>query len=147
MKLFSNTRTKRSTAWMMLLVWAFALASGMANACLLKERDTHEHVTAVDAPHATVQTAEAVGRVSSAADHDDDSHTSKAPCLKACDDGSLSLQKQIPGLNLTDPGITFAVMLTWPVAVPVVSAEARTDDLRPPISGPPIRVRYSRLAL
>lgn len=148
MKLFSNTRTKRSTAWLMLLVWAFALASGMANACLLEERGAHEHATAVDEPHGTAQPAVAAGHVSSVADHDDDSHTSKAPCLKACDDGSLSLQKQMPGLDLIDPGIAFAVTLTWPVAVPVVSAQHRTDDdLRVPISGPPIRVRYSRLAL
>ncbi|MBI2750430.1 MAG: hypothetical protein HYX43_14165 [Burkholderiales bacterium] len=146
MKLFSNTRTKRSTAWMMLVVWTFALASGMANACLLEERGAHEHATAVDAPHGTAQSAVAAGHVS-VADHDDDSHTSKAPCLKACDDGSLSLQKQMPGLDLIDPGIAFAVMLTWPIAVPVVSAQHRTDDLRVPISGPPIRVRYSRLAL
>jgi len=147
MKLFSNTRTKRSTAWMMLLVWVFALASGMANACLLEVRGTHEHAAEIDASHGTDQAAVEAGHVGSVADRDDDSHASKAPCIKACDDGSLSLLKQIPGLDLTDPGIAFAVTLTWPVAVPVVSAQRRTDDLRPPRSGPPIRVRFSRLAL
>ena len=38
MKLFPNTRAKRNTAFMVLLVWLFALASGVANACLLEAR-------------------------------------------------------------------------------------------------------------
>jgi len=35
MKLFFNIRAKRNAALMVLLVWVFALASGVANACLL----------------------------------------------------------------------------------------------------------------
>jgi hypothetical protein len=41
MKLFSNIRSKRSIAFIALLVWVFALASGVANACLLEARGTH----------------------------------------------------------------------------------------------------------
>ncbi len=39
----SNARAKRNTASMMLLVLLFALTSGVANACLMQERATHNH--------------------------------------------------------------------------------------------------------
>ncbi|MEP6964245.1 MAG: hypothetical protein ABI845_02070, partial [Polaromonas sp.] len=44
MKLLFNRRAKRNTAFMVLLVWLFALASGVANACLLEARQTHSHI-------------------------------------------------------------------------------------------------------
>ena len=47
MKLFFNARAMRSTSLMVLLVllvWLFALASGVANACLLETRQTHLHI-------------------------------------------------------------------------------------------------------
>lgn len=39
MKFFTETRTKRNTAFVVLLVMLFALASGVANACLLNSGD------------------------------------------------------------------------------------------------------------
>lgn len=149
MKLFSNTRTKRNTAWMMLSVWVFAVASGMANACLLEVRGTHTHTMAGDVHREVASSASSAGHASADADHDGDSHDSKAPCLKACDDGALSLLKQSVGPDPSDPGQAVVFASAWPVAVavPVVSAQHRTIDLRPPASGLPIRIRYSRLAL
>ena len=38
-----NSRTRRNTACAMLFVWLFALASGVANACLLEPRGVHDH--------------------------------------------------------------------------------------------------------
>lgn len=149
MKLFSNTRTKRSTAWTMLLVWVFALVSGMANACLLEVRGSHAHAMAGGVHHEVASSAHSAGHASADAERDGDSHDSKAPCLKACDDGALSLLKQSVGPDLSDPGLAVVVAFAGPVAVavPVVSVARRTNDLRPPISGLPIRIRYSRLAL
>jgi hypothetical protein len=44
MKHFFNSRTKRSTAFVVLLVWLFALASGAANACFIQAaEETHDH--------------------------------------------------------------------------------------------------------
>ena len=41
MKFRSNTRAKRHTAFMVLLAWRFALASGIANACSLETPERH----------------------------------------------------------------------------------------------------------
>lgn len=149
MKLFSNTRSKRSTAWMMLLMWVFALVSGMGNACLLEVRGTHAHAIAGGVHHEVESSAHSAGHASEDAEHDGDSHDSKAPCLKACDDGALSLLKQSVGADLSNPGLAVVVAFAWPVAVavPVVSSPRRTNDLRPLASELPIRIRYSRLAL
>lgn len=141
MKLFSNTRSKRNTAFVVLLVWLLVLASGVANACLLEVRGTHGHDTAVGGSETAMATAISVGHVG--ADHDDDSDASKAPCLKVCDDDSQSPVKQQSAFDLTDPGLP---RLVWAAAVPVVSAPRRMDDLQPS-TGLAIRVRYSRLAL
>jgi hypothetical protein len=147
MKLFSNTRAKRSTAFVVLLVWLFALASGVANACLLEARGTHGHGATVSTFAAALATAISAGHVGAVADHNDDSDASKAPCLKVCDDGSQSLVKQQTTFDLTDPGLAFLVRGVWTAAGSAVAAPRRMDDLQPSTPGLPIRVRYSRLAL
>lgn len=147
MKLFSNTRIKRSTALMVLLVWVFALASGVANACLLEAHGGHGRSTAADAAHATSPPALPAGHGGAVADHEGDSHDSTDPCLKSFDDSGLSVLKPSSGPDLTHPGPAFAVAFAWPVAPPVVVAFRRLDDLQPAASGPPIRVRYSRLSI
>jgi hypothetical protein len=43
MKLFFDTRTKRRATFVVLLVWLFALASGVANACLPQARMSDGH--------------------------------------------------------------------------------------------------------
>jgi hypothetical protein len=144
MKLFSNTRSKRNTAFVVLWVWLFALASGVANACLLEARGTHGHGPAVSGSGTAMATATSVGHVG--ADHDDDPGASKALCLKVCDDGSQSPVKQQSAFDLADSGLPLLVRVVWTAAVPVVSAPSRMDDL-PSTPGLAIRVRYSRLAL
>ena len=76
MKSFSNHRAKRNTPFVAMLVWAFALASGMANACLLETPGKHAHIGA-----------------------------SQESCLKACGDGSNAQIKLQAGVDLTDPGL------------------------------------------
>ena len=139
MNLFSNTRAKRTTAFVVLLVWLFAVASGVANACLLEGPGTHSHSAAAGAAKA--------GHAGAVHGHDDDSDTSKESCLKVCDDGSIALVKVQTGFDLTDPGMAPLVAIVWSAAVPVVSMRLRPVDLQPAIVGPPFRVRYSRLAL
>lgn len=74
-------------------------------------------------------------------------HSTKAPCLKACDDGSNSLPKQDFAFAQVDPGPAPLVAVLWAAARPVVSTSRRMDDLQPASPELPIRVRYSRLAL
>jgi hypothetical protein len=147
MKLFSNTRAKRNTAFVVLLVWLFALASGVANACLLEARATHGHGAAAGTSETAMSNAISAGHVGAVADHDAGAGSSKAPCLKVCDDGSQSLVKQQSTFDLSHPGPALLVAIVWAAAVPVVSAPRRMDDLQPSIPGLPLRVRYSRLAL
>lgn len=147
MKCFADTRAKRNIAFAMLLVWVFALASGVANACLL-ETPGH-HSTAVKGPTAaTLQApAELVAHLDATAGHHDDADSTKESCLKVCDDGTHGLLKAQWGVDHADPGPPTLVTTLWTGSKPVVSAPRRVDDLAIPILGPPLRVRYSRLAL
>ncbi len=146
MKFFADTRTKRNTAFAMLLVWIFALASGVANACFL-ETPAH-HSTAVKGPAtATLPVpAEWVAHLHATADHDD-ARSIRQSCLKACDDGTQGLPKAYSGVDHADPGPPALVTTPWTGSMPVVATPRRVDDLVIPILGPPLRVRYSRLAL
>lgn len=144
MKLFSNTRSRRNTAFMVLLAWLFALTSGVANACLLQAPETQAHIiaTAGYAAH-----ADAPGHAGNLADHHDDSHSFNAPCLKVCDDGSRSLAKHDVTVDQPDPGPAPVVGVLWTAEAPLVAALGNSDDLLPSTQCLPLRVRYSRLAL
>lgn len=148
MKPFSNNSIRRNTTFVAVLVWAFALASGMANACLLETSSKHAHTAAShssDARHARPDDALAGDAV--AVDHDDDADASKESCLKACDDGSNAQIKLQTGVDLTDPGLAPFVVFAWASTTPVASAPGWFDELQVPVVGPPFRLRYSRLTL
>ena len=156
MKFFSNTGTQRKTAFAVLLVWLFALTSEVANACLLSVPATHSMATTaawVNTANtaSTVETApapvELAGHLKAHAGHDDDSNISKAPCLKVCDDGSQSVPKAHAAVDQTDPGPAPLVAILWTASAPAVESPRRLDDRQIPTAGPPLRVRYSRLAL
>ncbi len=147
MNLFSTTRAKRSTAFVVLLVWLFAVASGVANACMLEGPGTHSLSAAAGPADTGHAPAALTGHRGANDGHDDDSDTSKESCLKVCDDGSNAPVKLQAGFDLTDPGMAPLVAILWNAAAPVVSGPCRLADLQPPIVGPPFRVRYSRLAL
>jgi len=146
MKPFSHQRTKRNTTFVTLLVWLFALASGMANACLLEAPGKHPHVAATHStdPHHTHALA---GHAVAVDDDADDQEGSKESCLKACDDGANAQVKLQAGADLTDPGLAPFVVIVWNAATSVASVSTRYDILLVPIVGPPFRTRYSRLTL
>ncbi len=148
MKPFSNHRARRNTTFVAMLVWVFALASGMANACLLETPGKHAHIASShssDAHHAHAIDALAGDVIE--VDHDDDTDASKESCLKACDDGSNAQIKLPTGVDLTDPGPAPFAVFAWNEAASVASAPSRFDALQGPIVGPPFRLRYSRLTL
>ena len=145
MKFFADARTKRNIAFAMLLVWVFALASGVANACFLETPD--HHATALKAAAAMANQAPAELAHLDTAGHHDDSNSTKESCLKVCDDGTHTLPKGYSGVDLTDPGPPSLVTTLWTGSLHVVSAPSRVDDLAVSIVGPSIRVRYVRLVL
>ena len=146
-KLFANARTKRNTSFVVLLVWLFALASGVANACLLETPGSHSVPGKGSATTTSQATAELIAHPDGPADHDDDADNGKESCLKACDDGTNALPKAYSGVDHTDPGPAALVTTLWAGSTQVASAPRRRDDLVMPSVGPPLRVRFSRLAL
>ena len=146
MKLFGHARTKRNTAYAMLLVWLFAIATGVSNACLLETHEPHNasQMSAATASHAHVAQ---VDHAAASAGHDEDAASTKELCLKACDDGTNTLLKAHSGVDHADPDHAPLVATLWTAVPPVVSALRRLDDLAIALFGPPFRVRYSRLLL
>ena len=155
MKFFANTSIKRNTAFVVLLVWLFALASGVAKACLLEAPDAHS-TAAKGLPATTdqgpVEWLAHGGTGSGHHDGVDSGHhngadSTKESCLKVCNDGTHALPKACSGIDHVDPGPAALVATLWTATPPVFSALGRPDELAIPLVGPPFRVRYSRLAL
>ena len=147
MKLLSSTFAKRNTASLVLLAWVFAMAAGVANACLLEAREAHGHLVAAGGFQEAATPGMSAGRARAVADHDDDAHNSKASCLKACDDVAQSLPKQVLTAAQADPGSAPLVSILWTAATAAALPLRRTDPAQPHAPERPIRVRYSRLAL
>ena len=67
MKFFAHTRIQRNTAFAMLLMWLFALASGVANACFLEAPEPHFSAVMGSAATTSLAPAEWVARPSASA--------------------------------------------------------------------------------
>ncbi len=90
MTLTASRHHRCSIALTMLLVWVFALLSGVANACLTEPRDEPAHA-GTHAPPANDAT-----RFDATDQAQHDQPRDKAPCQKSCDATSQTLQKQLP---------------------------------------------------
>jgi len=133
---------------MVLLVWMFALAAGVANACLLERPGVSWHAaTPLAAPD--VLAADGVaGHPWAVGTHTADPQLPGSPCLKFCDDGSRVVPKLQAGMDHAEPGAALLIAVLWSLAAPMVVVGPGPSGLSP--SGapePPIRLRYSRLAL
>ena len=146
-KPFANTHAKRGTSFIVLLMWLLALAAGVANACLLEARGTHGRDATAGTSRASIALATAAVHVGAVADHNDPD-TSKAPCLKVCDDVSQTLIKPQPStFDLTHPGPPLLVRVVSTGAVREVAMSRRGDSLLQSSPELPIRLRHLRLAL
>lgn len=149
MTAFTTIRNHGKSAFVMLLVWTFALVSGVANACLLDGSATRARAgTPTQTTHDDRKHGSVVGHLQAEAgpDQDDDSHASREPCLKVCDDGSRSLPKQCSSSHI-DPGPPIVVAVLWTAVAPIDLQRHQASDAPRVISTLPLRVRYSRLAL
>lgn len=164
MNFLVRNRPQRHTAFAVMLVWLFALASGVANACLLQAEHVEqaeqveqvEHVEHAHGhghgPHQSLAlhaqgTAQRADHHDASAGDSADADASKAPCLKACDLSTHALVKATSGVDPADPCPAIGVMVLWTVATPQISAVRGLDEPALPVPGPPLRLRYSRLAL
>ena len=134
-----RTRTLRSIAFAVLWVWLFSVAAGVANACMLEAPASRAGALKVavlqpDHPHA-------------AAGHSEHSQPAKDSCLKSCDGGTQALPKAQAAVDQTDPGPAPLITTLQAVSSEPALASRQLDELQVPIVGPPLRVRYSRLAL
>ena len=145
-----TTQAKRNAAFVMLLVWLFALTSGVVSACILEGGRAHNH-HGVSGPFHTITAATdaAHERAGSADDHDADELPSKAFCLKVCDDSSQALVKLSAGVvDPADVGSApLLVTVAWSTTAVVASGLNRGGDLPPPRPREPISIRFLRLAL
>ena len=139
MHIHFRTRTLRRTAFAVLLAWLFAVAAGVANACLLETPALGAVALKVAVlepshPHALAGHAEA-------------SDAAKDSCLKSCDGGTQALPKAHAGVDQSDPGPASLFTTLWTPSTQPVLASRQWHQLQLPIVGPPLRLRYSRLAL
>ena len=145
MKRFSDTRRNRKTALIMLLLWLFAISSGIVNACVLEPHGTDAYLAGVQP--STHATPAAAGHAEALVGHDGPFDDSSAQCLKVCDDSSQALIKLKAFFDQADRGPALADSMFWAAAIPLVSVQHRMDTPPTATSEPPVRVRYCRLAL
>lgn len=148
-----NRRIKRICAQVMLLVWLFALSSGVVNACLVEVRGTHSHPRAIVG--AAGEHEEEITAGHRVVVHDVDagigqSHAAKAPCLKVCDEAPPSpiQARSAPQGDLDGPDLVPALPGAWSMPPSLEGFGTRSSALaRTAPPGLPSRVRFSRLAL
>jgi hypothetical protein len=146
MPLNANRQHKRSIALTMLLVWVFALLSGVANACLTEPLGelAHAGLHASQLDHA----AQGAHHSQAADQAPHDEHPDKAPCQKSCDASSQTLLKLLPKVDVPDfQAAAFPVYMRAvdPHMAPAAPVRATLAAVPPP--APPPRLQYSRLAL
>jgi hypothetical protein len=148
MKLFASRSARRAVTRAVVLFWLFALASGWANACVLQSRGTHLHGP-TKVGEELFATGVSAGHVGAVAGHtaDAEADARQAPCLKFCDDESQCLPKLTADIDLADPDMAPLATVEWGTSSTLVPQPVRRFGAMPPIAAPPIRLRFSRLAL
>lgn len=132
MKPFSNRRSKHCTVFVVLVLWMFGLATGVANACL----------TQTSHPAASLSHSHSTGN----SEHEG-THHSKTPCEKFCSDQSNLLIKQQSSVDQPNPGAAPLIIVLWNVIAPLQSVSMWIEREPPMASALPLRLRYTRLSL
>ena len=146
MNRFLSQRRMRNTAFTVLLAWLFAIASGVANACLLESPRVALHVSAAGTHAADVSTH--VGTPArDIANSGGAMHDASPPCQKVCDDTPQSLPKAASGVDHTNPGLSPPAAILWAATAPVAVGARRMARMQPALPELPLRLRYPRLAL
>lgn len=148
MSRFLNGRTTHTTTVVLLIAWLFALASGIANACLLEgARGTHAHAAGVkESPHTHAAT-EPLEQAPDIAGSTDESPTTRALCLDACDDRAHAQVKQDASPDQPQLAPLTVIAIVWLATQRMASRlRVQRDNHAAPFDVP-IRIRYARLTL
>jgi len=112
----------------MLFMWLFAMASGVANACLLEPHGVHDRGSPPSHLSNAGTTSGMAGERTEGLTHEDgDTEPTKASCLKACDDGSQSLLKDSSNFELADPVVAPFVAAAWAVEAHIAPVSGRAQ--------------------
>lgn len=150
MKLFSSPRTNRITINVMLFVWMFAWVSGVANACLLQDYAEHIHDSQVINSNVPETGSEDLGGLvtSGAFYHHTESDVSIESCLHVCDDCTRgAVTDHLADPHPADKGPPPLFTVVWLPSESNGFYINANKGQRINASGPPIRTRFSRLAL
>ena len=148
MKSFLNSRTKHTTTALVLIAWLFALASGIANACLLEgTRGTHAHAAGVEESPHTHAATEPPEQAPDIAGNADESSNTKALCLDACDDRTHTQVKQDASPDQPHLAPLTVIAIIWLATQPMASTVRVQRDNHAEPFDVPIRIRYARLTL
>ena len=148
MKSFLNSRTKHTTTALVLIAWLFALASGIANACLLEgTRGIHAHAAGVEESPHTHAATEPPEQAPDIAGNADESSNTRALCLDACDDRTHAQVKQDASPDQPHLAPLTVIAIVWLPTQPMASTVRLQRDHHAEPFDVPIRIRYSRLTL
>ena len=146
-----HRRSSRRIVWSMLLVWVFALGTGIVNACVLSSNwaehhtsGTHEHFD-VRVDGAPIALADQIDDSTANLDANRQSPSHDA-CLKYCDDESTALSKS--NVAAADPSLPVGALLAWwsPVS-PVAHIGRWLPREHHAVPEPPLVIRFLRLTL
>lgn len=139
MKPFSNPRTKRHTTFVVMLTWAFGLASGTPSDRLKRPANTRMPLPANESNANDAHAADAVvGHADAIAfDHDSDADAPKESWLVVCDYGSKAQINLQAGVDLIDRARAPLVVFAWNAPTPVAVEPSRFDDIHVRVVGLP----------
>lgn len=144
MKHLSHASFTRNTAVVVLLLWVFALASGVANACLLEAHDVYPRTDVMEAVEGIATSEFAHGK---AVEIDHKTDHSKTPCQNFCDEESKLLIKQHYSGSQPDLAPVSLIAVLWNSSGTTRLENLCKTDTQPAAYGLALRVRYSRLTL
>jgi len=146
MKSFFSHRSTRRTAAVMLFVWLLALATGVANACLVQpEHARHGHAVHVEVQMGTVEARAAAGQ---AANHAHQTSPASQACQSFCAAEQTGVTKSAG--ELLPPLAVLAPMpgpAAWAAASPAAMAGQRNGRAAPALVRPPVAIRFLRLTI
>lgn len=149
-----HLRRLRHFVWVALFAWVFALAAGVANACIVAlpgsapaGHENHRHVhERVGHDPVSAELTGHEGDHTGGYSHELQVDPGKSSCLKFCDDGSSALSKS--GSPWFDLPLAYVPVGGFEIQPALISdARERLSLERPAAQGPPLVIRLLRLTL